>query len=321
MKRAALAAVAVVLVLPGIAGARPSFTPTDPLAARQYYLAQDHAFDAFGETLPALNPVRVAIIDSGIDSTHPEFPPSRIWARRSFVGGPATTDEQGHGTFVAGEIAAAVDNGQGIAGIAFPAQLIIAKIALADGTIDVQNEADAIRWAVDFGARVINLSIGGLRDPQNPENDQFSAAEASAIEYAQRHGALVVAAVGNSDEAPRQPWPWASYPAALPHVIGVSALRQTGNVADFSNRDRIYNDISAPGDAIFSTLPLAITKQHPSCTDQGYSDCGTDIFRHGAGTSFAAPNRTSMRFPMSPRMNHSCVLGRKTANWKRPEAM
>ena len=288
MRRAALAALAVGLALPGVAGARPAYTPPDPLASRQYYLAQDHAFDAFGDTLPTLNPVRVAIVDSGLDGSHPEFPRSRIYAARSFVGGSALTDEQGHGTFVAGEIAAAL-NSEGIAGIAFPAQLIIAKIARADGQIDVQDEADAIRWATDFGARVVNLSLGGLRDPQNPHDDQFSAAEASAIEYAVRHGVVVVAAVGNSDEAPRQPWPWAFYPAALPHVIGVSALRQNGTVADFSNRDRIYNDIAAPGESIFSTLPLAITKQKPSCVDQGYSDCGPDPLKHGSGTSFAAP--------------------------------
>src|SRR5262249_14116369 len=131
VRRAALAALAFGLVLPGVAGARASYTPPDPLAPRQYYLAQDHAFDAFGDTLPTLNPVRVAIVDSGLDGSHPEFPRSRIYAARSFVGGSALTDEQGHGTFVAGEIAAAL-NDQGIAGIAFPAQLIVAKIARAD---------------------------------------------------------------------------------------------------------------------------------------------------------------------------------------------
>ena len=289
MRRAALAAIALGLVLPGVAGARPSYVPSDPLATKQYYLTQDHAFDAFGDTLPVLNPVRVAIIDSGIDYTHPEFPHNRIWALRSFVGGSAMTDEQGHGTFIAGEIAAAINNNEGIAGIAFPAQLIIAKIAGPEGTIDIADEAAAIRWAADRGAQVINLSIGGLRDPTDPQNDMFSSTEANAIEYAYRRGAVIVAAVGNSDEAPSQPWPWASYPAALPHMIGVSALTQSGNVPTFSDRDKIYNDISAPGQGIFSTLPFNLTKQHPSCVDQGYSDCGSDLFKQGAGTSFAAP--------------------------------
>jgi subtilisin family serine protease len=291
VKRAALAAVGMALFLPGVVAARPGFTPSDPLAPRQYYLTQDHAFDAFGDALPILNPVRVAIIDSGLDKSHPEFQPGakRIWAARTFVATDWDKDEQGHGTFIAGEIAAAINNNEGIAGIAFPAQLIIAKIAGPEGTIDIKDEAAAIRWAADRGAQVINLSIGGLRDPTDSNNDMFSPTEARAIEYAYRHGAVIVAAVGNSDEAPRQPWPWASYPAALPHVIGVSALTQTGNIASFSDRDRIYNDLSAPGQDIFSTLPFTITKLRPTCIDQGYSDCGPDLFKHASGTSFAAP--------------------------------
>jgi subtilisin family serine protease len=267
---------------------RATFTPTDPLAPRQYYLTQDHAFDAFPDQLPVVNQVKVAIIDSGIDGGHPEFR-GRVPLARSWVGGSPLTDEEGHGTFVAGMIAAALNNNEGIAGMAFPAQLVIAKIARADQTIDVRDEAEAIRWAADMGARVINLSIGGLRDPFSRRQDTFSRTEANAIEYAVRKGAVLVAAVGNSDEAPQSPWPFASYPAALPHVIGVSALTPTGNVPSFSDRDRIYNDISAPGQEIFSTLPRNLTSSRPLCQNQGYSDCGPDEFRHAAGTSFAAP--------------------------------
>src|SRR5262249_58316648 len=106
-----------------------------------------------------------------------------------------------------GEIAAALNNSEGIAGIAFPAQLIIAKVVRADGTISLEGEADAIGWAVDSGARVINLSLGGLRDPRNPSRDTYSALEAAAVDYAAAHGAVVVAAVGNSDQAPFSPWP------------------------------------------------------------------------------------------------------------------
>jgi subtilisin family serine protease len=293
VRRAAAAAALALVLAPVALAARANFTPTDPLASRQYYLGQDHAFDAFGPELPVLNPVRVAVIDSGLDGGHPEFPRARIWQARSWVGGSALTDEEGHGTFVAGEIAAAINNNEGIAGMAFPAQLVIAKIARADQTIDVRDEAQAIRWAVDVGARVINLSIGGLRNPFNPRVDTFSRVEAAAIEYAIRKGAVLVAAVGNSDEAPQTPWPYASYPAALPHVIGVSALSPTGNVPNFSDRDRIYNDLSAPGQEIYSTLPRALTSFRPLCANQGYSDCGPDDFRHAAGTSFAAPQVTA----------------------------
>jgi len=103
-----------------------------------------------------------------------------------------------------------------------------------------------------------------------------------------------VAAVGNSDQAPRTPWNFAGYPAALPHVVGVSALDVLGNVPEFSNRDTRFNDVSAPGSDVFSTLPLAITAPTRGvCDDQGYSDCGTFEFRHAEGTSFSAPMVTA----------------------------
>ena len=312
MRTAVAAALALVLAPSALALAvRAGFTPTDPLVPRQYYLAQDHAFDAFGTELPVVNPVRIAIIDSGIDGGHPEFPRQRIWQARSWVGGSALTDEEGHGTFIAGEIAAAINNNEGIAGMAFPAQLVIAKIARSDQTIDVRDEAQAIRWAVSVGARVINLSIGGLRNPFNPRVDTFSKVEAAAIQYAVRRGVVLVAAVGNSDEAPQTPWPYASYPAALPHVIGVSALSPTGNVPNFSDRDRIYNDVSAPGQEIYSTLPRALTSFRPLCMNQGYSDCGPDEFRHAAGTSFAAPQVTAaaaVLFALKPTLQADQVV-------------
>jgi hypothetical protein len=309
--RTALAA-ALALVLAPTAVALPlraGFTPNDPLAPRQYYLAQDRAFDAFVGELPLLSPVKVAIVDSGVDGGHPEFR-GRIAAARSWVGGSALTDEEGHGTFVAGMIAAVLNN-EGIAGMAFPAQLLVAKIARSDQTIDVRDEAEAIRWAADMGARVINLSIGGLRDPFNPRRDTFSRVEANAIAYAVRKGAVLVAAVGNADEAPQSPWPYASYPAALPHVVGVSALTPTGNVPSFSDRDRIYNDISAPGQEIYSTLPRALTSFRPLCQNQGYSDCGPDEFRHAAGTSFAAPQvaaAAALLFALKPALQSDQVI-------------
>ena len=311
MKTAVAAALALVLAPAALAmPLRAGFTPTDPLAPKQYYLAQDHAFDAFPAELPVLNPVKVAIIDSGIDGAHPEFR-GRIAVARSWVGGSALTDEEGHGTFVAGMIAAALNNSEGIAGMAFPAQLVIAKIARSDQTIDVRDEAEAIRWAADVGARVINLSIGGLRDPFNPRRDTFSRLEANAIDYAVKKGAVLVAAVGNSDEAPQTPWPYASYPAALPHVVGVSALTPTGNVPTFSDRDRIYNDLSAPGQEIYSTLPRALTSFRPLCQNQGYSDCGPDEFRHAAGTSFAAPQvaaTATLLFALKPTLQSDQVI-------------
>jgi subtilisin family serine protease len=109
------------------------------------------------------------------------------------------------------------------------------------------------------------------------------------VAYAVKHGAIVVAAVGNSDEAYATPWPYASWPAALPHVIGVGALSRSGNIPDFSDRDPIFVDLAAPGMGIFSTFPRLLTGAQPSCVPQGYTDCATGDYRHPEGTSFAAP--------------------------------
>jgi subtilisin family serine protease len=287
-----LAAVAGALVLAlasaAVAGA---FDNAEPLAAKQWYLEQDNAWD-FWPTVPQLYPVKVAIVDSGIDRGHPEFA-GRIAAGRSFVGTPWYVDEDGHGTFVAGEIAADAFNSQGIAGLAFNAQLLIAKAASADGSVSLRGEVAAIRWAADQGARVINLSLGGVRDPLNPRIDLYSPLEQAAVEYAYSKGAVVVAAVGNGTQSPATPWPFAHYPAALPHVIGVSALRRDGTVPAYSNRDTVYNDIAAPGDQIFSTIPRNLVSNAPSCAGDPYSDCGPPEFRGAIGTSFAAPQVTA----------------------------
>jgi hypothetical protein len=268
-----------------------SLTPADPLVARQWYLTQSRFYEPW-LTLPTLDPVTVAVIDSGVDANHPELA-GRILEAKSFVGGKASVDPLGHGTFVAGIIAAGVDNGIGIAGLAPSADLLVAKVVTGSRAIPVEAEAKAIRWAVDSGARVINMSLGAVRDPLDPNRDSFSRLEADAVAYAVSKGAIVVAAVGNADQAPSSPWGYASYPAALPHVLGVSAINQAGGVPKFSNRDKIFNDISAPGDEILSTFPRSLTARFPACAEQGYSSCGPDEYREAQGTSFAAPQVSS----------------------------
>jgi subtilisin family serine protease len=303
MRRVLLALAVAMLVAAAPAAA---FVPTDPLAAKQWYLQDDHAFDAWAEPPTVLTPVKVAIVDSGVDCSLPDLQ-GRILSGRSFVGGDPCVDTEGHGTFIAGEIAANLDT-QGIAGIAYTSQLLVAKVVKPDGTIPLAAEAAAIRWAADNGARVINLSLGGVRDPVHANRDTYSPLEAQAVAYANAKGALLVAAVGNGDEAFSQPWPYASYPAALPHVIGVSALTRLGNVPEYSNRDTTFNDISAPGSGIFSTFPVAITAQRPLCVDQGYSDCGTDDYRNPEGTSFAAPQvsaAAAVLFAVDPALTAS----------------
>ena len=166
---------------------------------------------------------------------------------------------------------------------------MIAKVVDQNGDLPLRAEVEGIRWAVDQGARVINLSLGGVRDPLDPDVDTYSPLERAAVDYAFRKGAIVVAAVGNGPQSPKTPWPYAHYPAALPHVLGVSAVTKAGNVPDFSNRDSVFNDIAAPGENILSTVPREMSSQRPGCVEQGYSPCGTSEFRDAIGTSFAAP--------------------------------
>jgi Subtilase family len=283
VKRALTAVVALAaLVVP--AGAQ-AFTPNDPLAPKQWYLAQDKTFNAF-DLLPPLPEVRVGVIDTGVDLSHPELR-SQIVASRSFVGGTAA-DTTGHGTFVAGEIAAAVDNGRGIAGLSPSARLLIAKVVGDDGTVSPSVEAQAIRWVVARGAQVVNVSLGGVRDPQDGQNSGFSPVEQHAIDYAVSQGVLVVASVGNNPYGGGGPWPFAGYPAALPHVLGVGSFGRDGDVSTFSNRDDRYVDLVAPGEDMFSLLPKALTAKNTTCLDQGYSDCGPKEYRHASGTSFSA---------------------------------
>ncbi len=304
-RAAVVSAGAAALALGVPVAAQASFSPNDPLLPKQWYVDQDRAFEAFN-VLSALRPVRVAVIDSGIELSHPELQ-GRVALARSFVGG-SYVDIEGHGTFVAGEIAATVDNGRGIAGLAPSARLLVAKVVRDDdGTVSPKAEARAIRWAVKRGARVINVSLGSVRDPEDPGNTGFSRIEQRAVNFATAHGALVVAAVGNSTYAPTKPWRYASFPAALPHVLGVGSYDRNGDVSSFSNRDEVYVDVVAPGEDMLSLFPRPMTAKYSSCDEQGYSSCGPKEYRHASGTSFSAPQVSaaaatlfSMRPSLSP---------------------
>ena len=286
MKKLRIALVGAVGVALVVTSSAAAFTPTNTYYAKQWYLAQDNAFDAWNSP-PPFNPVKVAVVDSGIDCSLPDFT-GQIAKVKTFVGGSACTDTEGHGTIIAGEIAGALDQA-GVVGLAYKSQLLVAKVVANDGTIPLKAEAAGIRWAVNQGAQVVNLSFGAVRDPNDPALDSYSKLEAQAVAYAVKKGALVVAAVGNADEAPATPWPYASWPAALPHVIGVGALTRSGNVPDFSDEDLNFVDIAAPGVGIFSTFPKDLTADQPACQAQGYTDCANGDYHKPEGTSFAAP--------------------------------
>jgi len=302
------------VALPGVlaaaliaASTAAAFTPSNPFYGKQWYLGQDNAFDAWPSP-PPLDTVKVAIVDSGVDCALPDFK-GQIADQKSFVGGSACMDNEGHGTIVAGEIAGGLDAG-GVVGLAYKSQLLVAKVVAPDGSIPLKAEAAAIRWSADQGARVINLSFGGVRDPIAPSLDTYSKVEAQAVAYAVKRGALVVAAVGNADEAYATPWEYASWPSALPHVLGVGALTRSGNVPEFSDRDTTFLDIAAPGVGIFSTFPTNLTNKQPDCLLQGYTDCATGDYRRPEGTSFAAPQvsaAAAVLFGLDPSLTSSQV--------------
>jgi subtilisin family serine protease len=288
VKKSTVALVGAVVSALVATSSAAAFTPTNAYYPKQWYLEADHAFDAWpAPPTLASTPVKVAIVDSGVDCALPDLR-NQIAGSKSFVGGSPCFDSEGHGTIVAGEIAGAL-NSAGVVGLAYGAQLLVAKVVAADGTIPIKAEAAGIRWAVNQGASVVNLSFGAVRDPIAPSLDTYSKVEAQAVAYAVSKGAVVVAAVGNADEAYTTPWPYASWPAALPHVIGVGALTRSGNVPDFSDRDQTFVDLAAPGTGIFSTFPTALTAAQTDCTEQGYTDCAIGDYHHPDGTSFAAP--------------------------------
>jgi subtilisin family serine protease len=227
--------------------------------------------------------VSVAVIDSGIDRTSPDLAGAVPLA---------PVDEAHdlnasliHGTAVAGIIAADADNGVGGVGVGAPYVKLLDYRVVSGGDVDPNVEARAIRDAVGAGARVINLSLGGNRDPNDSSLDEFSRAERNAISYAVKRGAVVVAAVGNAaDDAGM----YASWPAALRHVIGVSAVTPALAWAPFSNTDPVFNDIAAPGVGIITTVPRSLAPTGSSLD----APPGFTIQADGTvlGTSFAAPH-------------------------------
>ena len=310
MNRLTLALVGAVGAALVATSSAAAFTPGDAYYAQQWYLGQDNAFGAWAAP-PTLDPVKVAIVDSGVDCSLSDFGGvgGQIAKVKSFVGGSACMDTVGHGTIVAGEIAGELDT-SGVVGLAYQSKLLVAKVVGADGMIPLKAEAAGIRWAVDQGARVVNLSFGAVRDPLQPGLDGYSKIEAQAVAYAVKKGAVVVAAVGNSDEAPQSPWPYASWPSALPHVIGVGALTRSGKVPDFSDEDPVLVDMAAPGVGIFSTFPKDLTGLQPDCAEQGYTSCASGDYSKPQGTSFAAPQvaaAAAVLFGVNPLLTSSQV--------------
>jgi subtilisin family serine protease len=186
--------------------------------------------------------VTVAVIDSGIQASHPDLIGQTV-PGYDFVFDDATPDDQnGHGTHVAGTIAAKGNNGIGVVGVAFNAKVMPLKVCDAVGDCFTYEIAEAIIYAADRGAKVINMSLGG---------PGLSTTVQGAVAYALSRNVTVIAAAGNTGTSVLQ------YPASYPGVISVGAADPTtGNIASFSTFNSSVT-IAAPGVGILSTYPAA----------------------------------------------------------------
>ncbi len=241
-------------------------TPDDPLLASQWAIGKIRAAVAWDTCVGTSTPI-VAVIDSGVDLAHRDLK-ENLWFNDAELKGTAGVDDDGngyiddvngynfvyrtnnpqddhgHGTHLAGVIAAAGNNGMDIAGVCWRARIMPLKILDSEGNGDTAAAAAAIYYAVANGADVINASWGG------PDASQVLA---DAIAYAEQQGVIVVVAAGN--EGSDTPF----YPAYYSTVISVAATTSTDRRASFSNYGD-WVDIAAPGYAILS-LRAADTSQ------------------------------------------------------------
>jgi subtilisin family serine protease len=199
--------------------------------------------------------VTIATLDSGVDAGHPDLVGHVTQADRNFSTDADNEDDYGHGTHVAGIIAAAADNGIGVAGTDWNVNVLAVKVLNSTGIGTATSISNGIRYAVDKGVRIINMSLGATT---------YSETLADAVEYAQDRGVLVVAAADN--QASTAP----SYPGALPGVVAVGASTQSDTRASFSNYGS-WVDVMAPGQGIVSTWPRALNPSNPYAVEDGTS--------------------------------------------------
>lgn len=213
--------------------------PNDPSAKDQYHLNKVNAFSAWDLTQGA--GVTVAVLDTGVDLTHPDLKANLVKGYDAISKTNTPKDMNGHGTHVAGVIAAVTNNRQGVAGVAPGAKIMPIKVLGENGGGDLGSIIDGIQWATDNGAQVINMSLGGpIESPSWNE----------AVKYAAKKNVVVVAAMGNEREQGNPK----NQPAATPGVIAVGATDPNDKVTGFSSFGE-WISVAAPGYAIKSTFP------------------------------------------------------------------
>jgi len=256
-----------------VAYAEPNYTiqaedvPSDwPYSDTEWAGTDMHAAFDFLAASPAGVTVRIAVVDSGVDADHPELVDVLIPGYDFANGDSDPEDDAGHGTKVCGVIGAKGGNGTGSAGVAWntPIEIMPLKfMKLSDGSTTgyTSDAVDAIYYAVDHGAKIINASWGF---------SSYSNALEDAIRYAKNHGVLFVASAGNNGQDNDKV---AHYPSnyQVSNVIAVAAMNRYDELASFSNYGRYSVHVAAPGSGL-KTTDL---------------DGGTTSW--ASGTSFASP--------------------------------
>ena len=282
--------------------------PNDTYYANQYAPHTVQAEQAWDIWNP-VSPVILAIVDTGIDGTHPDLTnkmyrdgSGNILGYNSVTGQTgAAADDFGHGTHCAGIAAAQINNGVGIAGIAgwngnasttdtTYTKLMPVKVLDSNGNGTDVTVADGITWAANNGAQVISMSLGG------PDT---SSTLNAAVQYAWNKGCVIVAAAGNNGANTF------SYPAACANVISVAATDSTDTLANFSNYGS-WVSVAAPGVNIFSTVP----------TYQTNGGFGTN-YNYLSGTSMATPHvagEAALILAQNPTLTNSQVSALITSN-------
>ncbi|MBA4371179.1 MAG: hypothetical protein C0418_06360, partial [Coriobacteriaceae bacterium] len=262
-----------------------AWVPNDTLYSSQWGLPRIGCEQAWDVTKGSASVV-VAVIDTGVDLAHPDLAGQIDTANDwDFVNSDATAqDDEGHGTHVAGTVAAATNNGAAVAGVAPDCRILPIKVLDWRGGGSTFNVAEGIKWAADHGADVINLSLGG---------GTYDSYMAGQIAYAQgTKDVVVVAAAGNEGSSGG-----AIYPARYPGVLGVAATTNTDAWASFSNYGTGI-DIAAPGQDIVSTV---------------WPGGGTDSY---SGTSMASPHVAGVAALVrthTPGLDQSQVIQQLTA--------
>jgi subtilisin family serine protease len=261
----------------------PALVPALAGAPLEWQHAAVHADLVPAAVAQAAAGITIAVVDTGADLGAPDLAAKSPATYSVRSHGPDVTDLNGHGTFVAALAAGSGSNGEGVAGVAAEAQLLIVQAGGPTGAFTDVEEAAAIVYAVDHGARILNLSLGG---------PGTSTVERRAIQYAASKGVLLVAAVGNSALHGNP----VEYPAALLQPVGsrgvggiglaVAASDRAGRHAPFSSTGT-HVSLSAPGEDVFSALSSFASPSRYPRTQLPGSVSG--FYGFGSGTSFSAP--------------------------------